>query len=218
MGYVMGVDEAGRGPVLGPMVVCGVAVTLDCMAEIESMGLKDSKKLSPKKREEFALKIKEICRYELLVIDPWQIDARVGGEETLNTLEVECFGSVIKKVRPEKVYLDACDVNAGRFGINVRNCLDFDLEIISSHKADSKYPIVSAASIVAKVHRDEAVSRISQTLGQDVGSGYPTDPVTIDFLKEYYKKYKKMPEFVRKSCKTTLNVIGDCMQSRLTEY
>lgn len=218
MGIIAGVDEAGRGPVIGPMVVCGTAVSSEDIHEIESMGLKDSKKLTPKKREEFAVRIKQVCRYELVVVYPEQIDARVVNEETMNQLEVDCFSRVIRSLRPDIVYIDACDVNAGRFGINIRKCLDFEVEVISSHKADSTYPIVMAASIIAKVHRDEMVRSISEAIGEDVGSGYPNDPVTIDFLKRYYKKNKKMPDFVRKSWKTALNVISDCLQSRLTEY
>lgn len=215
---IMGVDEAGRGPVIGPMVVCGAAVKEGSVREVESLGVKDSKKLSPKKREELSVKILEICRVELCIVDPAHIDARVVNEESLNELEVECFSNVIKPVKPLSVYLDACDVNAERFGMNVRKCLGFELEVISAHGADVKYPIVSAASIVAKVHRDMLVRKISDEIGEDVGSGYPADPVTMDFLKSYYKKHKTMPGFVRKTWKTSANVISDCLQSRLDSY
>lgn len=215
---ILGVDEAGRGPVIGPMVVCGVAIDSESIKEVESMGLKDSKLLTPKKREEFALKIKDACRYELIVVEAGQIDMRVPNEETLNVLEVECFSSVIKAIKPKVAYVDACDVNAERFGYNIRKGLDFELEIVSKHKADRDYPIVSAASIVAKVHRDSLVRKISESVGEDVGSGYPNDPATIEFLKNYYKKNKHMPPFVRKSWKTTTAIINDCMQSRLTGF
>lgn len=215
---IMGVDEAGRGPVIGPMVVCGAAVASDSLDQIESMGLKDSKLLSPKKREAFALKLKELCRYELMVVEPCQIDSRVPNEETLNALEVECFSRVIGSMKPKTVYVDSCDVNAERFGINVKKSLDFEVEVISRHYADRDYPIVSAASILAKVHRDYLVEKISESMGEDVGSGYPHDPVTIEFLKSYYKKNKRMPECVRMSWKTTENVINDCLQSRLTGF
>ncbi|MCD1295463.1 ribonuclease HII [Methanocella sp. CWC-04] len=215
---IMGVDEAGRGPVIGPMVVCGAAISEDDLHEIESMGLKDSKKLTPKKREEFSIRLKDVCKFELLVVEPSQIDLRIPNEESLNMLEVECFSKVILKSRPDIVYIDSCDVNPGRFGLNVKKLLDFEAEIISAHQADSKYPIVSAASIIAKVHRDSLVRKISESIGEDVGSGYPGDEVTIEFLKRYYMKNKKMPEFVRKSWKTTANIINELSQARLTEY
>jgi ribonuclease HII len=214
----MGVDESGRGPVIGPMVICGAAVSEDRSDSLISLGVKDSKKLTAKKREELFFKLKEICRYELFVVQPKDIDDRVGFEESLNMLEVECFSKVIRSLRPDRAYLDSCDVNPGRFGMEVRKKLDFDLEIISSHKADENYPIVSAASIIAKVHRDSLIEKICEEAGEDVGSGYPGDEVTIQFLKKYYKKNKKMPHYVRKSWKTTTNIISECLQSRLFEY
>ncbi len=173
---VMGVDEAGRGPVIGPLVVCGAHMDQRSLSQIESMGLKDSKKLSPKKREAFAAELKEILKFELVVLSSDTIDARVGSEDNLNVLEVNCFADAIRAVKPGIVYVDACDVNAERFGFNIRRNLDFDLEIVSCHEADDKYPIVMAASILAKVHRDALVAGISEAMGEDVGSGYPNDP------------------------------------------
>ncbi len=135
-----------------------------------------------------------MLEFELVVLSSDTIDARVGSEDNLNALEVNCFADAIRKARPATAYVDACDVNAERFGFNIRRNLDFDLEIVSCHEADNKYPIVMAASILAKVHRDALISEISEKLGEDVGSGYPNDPVTIEFLKSYYKKNKKLPD------------------------
>jgi ribonuclease HII len=215
---VMGVDEAGRGPVIGPLVVCGAHMDQRSLAQIESMGLKDSKKLSPKKREAFAAELKEIMKFELVVLSSDTIDARMGSEENLNVLEVNCFAEAIRAVKPGTAYVDACDVNAERFGFNIRRNLDFELEIVSCHEADNKYPIVMAASIIAKVHRDALVAEISAKMGEDVGSGYPNDPVTIEFLRSYYKKNHKMPDCARMSWKTTHAIIADCLQARLFEF
>jgi ribonuclease HII len=215
---IAGVDEAGRGPVIGPMVVCGVAVSPGKLKKLEGMGLKDSKLLTPKRREELALRIRKACSYELIVVSPEEIDSRLAAGGTLNEIEVECFAKAIEALRPEVVYIDACDVNAERFGINVRRLLGFEAEVVSRHNADKEYPIVSAASILAKVHRDALVKKISTEVGEDVGSGYPNDPMTIRFLKGYYSKNGEMPPFVRKSWKTTSTVIGDCLQSRLTGF
>jgi ribonuclease HII len=215
---VMGVDEAGRGPVIGPLVVCGAHMDRLSLSQIESMGLKDSKKLTAKKRESFAAELKEILEFELVVLRPDTIDARVGSEENLNGLEVNCFADAIRAVKPGTAYVDACDVNAERFGHNIRRSLDFDLEIVSCHEADNKYPIVMAASIIAKVHRDALIAEISEAMGEDVGSGYPHDRVTIDFLKSYYKKNKRMPDCARKSWKTTHAIIADCLQARLFQF
>jgi ribonuclease HII len=215
---VMGVDEAGRGPVIGPMVICGAHIDRRALSAIESMGLKDSKKLTPKKRETFAAVLRETLDYRLEVLWPEEIDARVYGEDTLNELEVNYFADIIRETKPHIAYLDACDVNPERFGLNIRRRLDFDLEIVSCHEADNKYPIVMAASILAKVHRDGLVLEISERLGEDVGSGYPNDPVTIEFLRSYFKRHKKMPDCCRKSWKTTGAIIADCLQARLSQF
>jgi ribonuclease HII len=215
---IMGVDEAGRGPVIGPMVVCGAHIDQRALSTIESMGLKDSKKLTAKKREAFAAELKEMLEFELVVLPPDTIDARVGSEENLNMLEVNCFADAIRAVKPGTAYVDACDVNAERFGFNIRRSLDFDLEIVSCHEADDIYPIVMAASILAKVHRDALIIEISEKLGEDVGSGYPNDPVTIEFLKSYYRKNKKLPDCARKSWKTANAIIADCLQARLFQF
>ncbi|HTY90508.1 MAG TPA: ribonuclease HII [Methanocella sp.] len=215
---IAGIDEAGRGPVIGPMVVCGVSVSEKKHRKIKSMGLKDSKLLTPKKREEFAVKIKEVCEYELVVVSPERIDSRADDETNLNELEVECFSNILRALRPAVAYVDACDVNAERFGINVKKGLDFELDIVSRHNADRDYPVVSAASILAKVHRDALVQEICESIGEDVGSGYSHDPITREFLRGYYKKNKCMPPFVRKSWKTTTAIINDCLQARLFQF
>jgi ribonuclease HII len=215
---IMGVDEAGRGPVIGPLVVCGAHIDQRSLASIESMGLKDSKKLSAKKRESFAAELKEMLEFELVVLSSDTIDARVGSEDNLNSLEVNCFADAIRAVKPGTAYVDACDVNAERFGHNIRRNLDFDLEIVSCHEADNKYPIVMAASIIAKVHRDALICEISEKIGEDVGSGYPNDPVTIEFLKGYYRKNKRLPDCCRRTWKTCDAIIADCLQARLFQF
>jgi ribonuclease HII len=215
---IVGIDEAGRGPVLGPMVVCGVSASEKKHRKLKAMGLKDSKLLTPKKREEFDVKIKEVCEYELVVVGPERIDSRCLDESNLNDIEVECFSQILRALKPKIAYLDACDVNAERFGLNVKKGLDFEVEVVSRHNADRDIPIVSAASILAKVHRDSLIKEICDSIGENVGSGYSHDAVTIEFLKGYYKKNKCMPPFVRKSWKTTTAVINDCLQSRLTGF
>jgi ribonuclease HII len=215
---IMGIDEAGRGPVIGPLVVCGAHIDQRDLPDIETLGLKDSKKLTAKKREALATELKGLLKYELVVLTPGAIDARVGSEENLNALEVNCFAETIRKAKPAVVYVDACDVNAERFGFNIRQALDFELEVVSCHEADNKYPIVMAASILAKVYRDGLIEEISEAMGADVGSGYPNDPVTIEFLKDYYKEHKKLPECCRRSWKTCNAIIADCLQARLFQF
>ncbi|NJE25371.1 ribonuclease HII [Thermococcus sp. MV5] len=196
-----GIDEAGRGPVVGPLVIAAVVVDKSKLSKLETLGVKDSKKLSPKKREEL---FKEIIRlvddYFILKISPEEIDNR---ECTMNEFEVENFIKVLNSLnlKPDVLYIDAADVKEERFGEVIRKRLSFSPKIVAEHKADSKYLPVAAASILAKVTRDRAIEKLKEAYGE-IGSGYPSDPITRRFLEEYYKKHGVFPPIVRKSWKT----------------
>ena len=107
---------------------------------------------------------------------------------------------VIENLRPDIAYVDASDVLEDRFKQHILESLPFKVEIISEHKADRSYPIVSAASIIAKVERDKEIAELAKKYG-DFGSGYPTDPKTISFLKQCLDSFDEYPAFVRKSWK-----------------
>lgn len=196
-----GIDEAGRGPVVGPLVIAAVVVDESKLSNLETLGVKDSKKLSPKKREEL---FKEIIRlvddYFILEISPEEIDNREG---TMNEFEVENFIKVLNSLnlKPDVLYIDAADVKEERFGEIIGKRLSFSPKIVAEHKADSKYIPVAAASILAKVTRDRAIEKLKEAYGE-IGSGYPSDPITRRFLEEYYKKHGVFPPIVRKSWKT----------------
>ncbi|KPU63134.1 ribonuclease HII [Thermococcus sp. EP1] len=196
-----GIDEAGRGPVVGPLVIAAVVVDESKLSNLETLGVKDSKKLSPKKREEL---FKEIIRlvddYFILEISPEEIDNREG---TMNEFEVENFIKVLNSLnlKPDVLYIDAADVKEERFGEVIGKRLSFSPKIVAEHKADSKYIPVAAASILAKVTRDRAIEKLKEAYGE-IGSGYPSDPITRRFLEEYYKKHGVFPPIVRKSWKT----------------
>lgn len=196
-----GIDEAGRGPVVGPLVIAAVVVDESKLSNLETLGVKDSKKLSPKKREEL---FKEIIRlvddYFILKISPEEIDNREG---TMNEFEVENFIKVLNSLnlKPDVLYIDAADVKEERFGEVIGKRLSFSPKIVAEHKADSKYIPVAAASILAKVTRDRAIEKLKEAYGE-IGSGYPSDPITRRFLEEYYKKHGVFPPIVRKSWKT----------------
>ncbi|MEM2110881.1 MAG: ribonuclease HII [Candidatus Bathyarchaeia archaeon] len=201
---VAGVDDAGRGPVLGPLVIAGVLVEEEALSNLVNLGVKDSKLLSPKRREQLAQEIFKIAKkYHIVKLSPAEIDIAV---ETgtklnrLNRLEAKAMAEVIRNLKPDIVYVDASDILAERFKQHIAEKVPFNVQIISEHKADRKYPIVSAASIIAKVERDRAVAELRKTYG-DLGSGYITDPKTLRFLEEWIKKHGSYPEFVRKSWK-----------------
>ena len=207
---ICGIDEAGRGPVLGPMVICGVCFFEADLEMLGNIGVKDSKKLSPKKRYELAKIIKNKCKsYKTIVVSAQEIDAREKKRITLNKLEEIKMAEIIEELKPNIIYIDAADVNEVRFGKSIQTLLNYSpKKIISKHKADDLYPIVSASSIIAKDMRDSIIEELKKSYG-DFGSGYPSDARTIKFLREWIKEKKKTPPLARKSWETTKKIIRE---------
>ncbi len=201
---VAGVDDAGRGSVIGPLVIAGVLMREEDIAKLKQLGVKDSKMLSPRRRETLAVEIKRIAKnYTVIKLTPKEIDQVVETGKRLhrlNRLEAQTMAKVIETLRPDVAYVDASDVLEERFKEHILESLSFKVQIISEHKADRKYPIVSAASIIAKVERDKEIAELTSKYG-DLGCGYPSDQKTIDFLQQCLKKLGEYPEFVRKSWK-----------------
>ncbi|MFH1972000.1 MAG: ribonuclease HII [archaeon] len=193
---IAGVDEAGRGPVIGPLVVAGVAIEEKNIKKLEELGVKDSKLLTPKRREELFSKIKELTEYKILIIPPQEVDDAVNSASmNLNWLEAVKYAMVINALNPDKAYVDCPSVNNKAFKEYMEQFLKKKPELIVENKADLNYPIVGAASILAKVTRDREIKKLREKYG-DFNSGYPSDPKTKEFLKKYHKKY---PEIFRHS-------------------
>lgn len=195
---VAGIDEAGRGSVIGPLVVCGVAVEEEREKYLERLKLRDSKKLSPKRRIILARKIRKIAECCPVKITAQDIDLLRSKDVNLNEIEKIAIKKIIGELEPDKVIIDSMDVKPERLKSEVEGYRE-NLEVVSEHKADDKYTIVSAASIVAKVERDKAIADLRKEF-PNIGSGYPSDPTTIAFLKEI--PYDEMPDFVRRSWST----------------
>jgi ribonuclease HII len=212
---ICGVDEAGRGPVLGPMVVAAVATDDD--AHLRRMKVKDSKKLTPAKREELALKIIDSCKVEYLVISHEEIDSR-GTKTSLNELEAVAFARLIDTLKADEVFVDACDVNEQHFSQMVSARLSYKPRMVCEHRADDSYPIVSAASIIAKTNRDRIVSEIQTEIGQEIGSGYASDPTTISFLQKWIKEKGDLPPYTRRSWATAKEAMSSSKTAKLTDW
>ena len=197
---ICGVDEAGKGPVMGPMVVA--AVSVENAKLIENLGFKDSKLLSSQRRLELFNLIKQNYSYEIEVINVEKIQ-EYRMKNQLNLLNRKAFEKVISRLNPKVAYVDAADVNEERFGreikVNLTNPNDTD--VISMHKADSMIPVVAAASIIAKQTRELEIKKLKKEIG-DFGSGYPSDERTIKFLKSYFHDNSRWPPGTRKSWKT----------------
>ena len=203
---ICGVDDAGRGSMLGPLVISGISIEKKNLKKLSSLGVKDSKKLSPKNREILYKKIVELVDdYYIAKISPRSIDSSVK-RHGLNELEAKYMAKVVSKLDSDTSYVDSCDVNPLRFGKEISR-LSNNHKIKSYHHADSRFVIVSAASILAKVTRDRAIEKLRKNY--DLGSGYPSDSKTVKFVTSYYKNNNSLPTFVRKSWKPVQKIIND---------
>jgi ribonuclease HII len=199
---IAGVDEAGRGCVIGPLVIAGILLKSESLPYLSELGVRDSKLLTPKRRESLYIEILKLTEKHFIIkVPPAQIDKFVRSDRKLhklNRLEAQTMAKIIDVLKPHEAYVDAADVLENRFGDHIEECLRNRIKIISEHKADQTYPIVSAASIIAKVERDQEIAKLTLKYG-DFGSGYLTEEKTICFLKRLLDRYGDYPSCVRKS-------------------
>jgi len=197
---IAGVDEAGRGPVIGPLVVAGVLAEEDDLEWLKKIGVRDSKQLTKNKREEIFDEIVSSLEYRAVFISPQEIDSARKSGISLNLLEASAFCSIINELTPKIAYIDCVGINAKKFEANILENLTIVCSLVVEHKADANHPVVGAASIVAKVLRDREIETLKVEYG-DFGSGYPSDPKTINFLERAILS-GELPEFVRTSWAT----------------
>lgn len=211
-----GVDEAGKGPVLGSMFAAAVRAPSGALPE----GVDDSKRLTDDRREELADRIGEDDRVTIGVaeVTPLRID---GGN--MNDLTVAAHAEALSGVvrDGDAGLCDAGDVDADRFGRRVAERVDADVDIDARHGADGSDPFVGAASIVAKSARERHVAAIAAEYGDAygaVGSGYPGDPTTRDFLETYVEATGELPPCARNSWSTCDSVLAEVPQSGLDDF
>jgi len=205
---VAGVDEAGRGSILGPMVVAGVRIDESKLKQLHLLGVKDSKKLAPRTRERLYRKIlKVVDDYYICKVKPEKIDQYVSMKR-LNTLEANAMAVVINRLKPQIAYVDSCDVKPERFRAAVMATLKCKARIDSSHHADSNNIAVSAASIIAKVNRDREIAKIGKRI-RNIGSGYPSDKRTMRFVNRWVRAHGKAPKFARSSWRPLRELLNE---------
>lgn len=203
---IAGVDEAGRGCVIGPMVVAGILISKEGIERILSLGNLDSKRFSRKGRERMLEIIEEIAMSSsVILISPREIDL-----SSLTKLEIRATARILCELDPDVAYLDLPVPSSGRGSVTYCDAIreelrkirpEKSLEIIGENKADSRYPVVGAASILAKVTRDREIERLKEIYG-DFGSGYPGDRRTIEFLKDWLSRNGELPDCVRMRWRT----------------
>ena len=218
MGRVLGIEEAGRGPVIGPMIICGVLMEESDTSKLMELGVKDSKMLTPEKRNELFPKIQEVSEnHHLIIISPEEIDNRESNGLNLNDLEAVKMAEIINELKPDKAIIDTPSVNIKSFEKFLKKHLTHECELVCEHKADVKYPVVSAASILAKVTRDAEVRELERKLSVKLGSGYPSDPETQKFLEKYWDNLHKLP-FVRKTWSTVSDFYEKKVQKNIKDF
>ncbi|MEE9594474.1 MAG: ribonuclease HII [Candidatus Hydrothermarchaeales archaeon] len=196
-----GVDEAGRGPVFGPLVVAGLACDEEGLQALNSLCKRDSKRTPPKARAKLYEILTNEYSYRVIKIEPEELDSARESGISLNQLEAMKFGELIEALKPQKAFLDCADVIPQNFLDAVLRNLAHKCELVVEHKADERYPIVSGASIIAKVERDREIERLCEEYG-DMGSGYTSDPKTISFLEKWCREKGELPFFARRTWKT----------------
>lgn len=210
---ILGIDEAGRGPVIGPMVIAGVIL------ENPLKGVRDSKELTREERESLFKEICDACvEYNYIVIQPWEIDEK-RRIISLNELEALKIAELIElfENHPKEIIIDAPDVVPEQFAFRIKKYLKEPFNIKTEHKADKKYPVVSAASILAKVIRDREIEKLEKKYGK-IGTGYPHDEDTLRFIEAWIEENGELPVFARKSWWTSIRLLDKKFQRKLNDF
>lgn len=216
---ICGVDEAGRGPAIGPMVLAAAVIEVEKEAILRELGAKDSKLIPEPERERlFPLMQSTLSDFATVQLHAPEMDALMESD-SLNEIEAMKIGLLLNnlKVKPEVVYVDSPDPLASNFGKRIYSYLTFKPKIVAEHKADVNYPIVSAASILAKVERDREIRKIQEEFQHygDIGSGYPHDERTISFLQKYIQEFNSLPTCARKKWGTNVRLLDARYQTKL---
>jgi ribonuclease HII len=214
---ICGIDEAGRGPVIGPLVIAGVSVNESQEKKLIDIGVKDSKLLSPASRIHKFSQINDIAKDNMVIVcSCGEVDNEIQ-KTNLNILEAKISAKIIMHLKPREAILDCPSNNIPAYTQTMRSILGQkfnSLKLVCEHKADFKYPVVAAASILAKVTRDREIENIKNEIGYDFGSGYPSDPRTIAFLKKHYRDF----DIFRKTWATYKKVAVGRKQSNLMGF
>ena len=216
--YICGIDEAGRGPVIGPMVIAGVLIDKEDEPKLKAIGAKDSKLLTPYEREQMFEGIKKIAKdHVILIIQASEIDDAVRGIDglNLNRLEAKKTAQILNSLKPDIAYVDSPSTNLSAYSSLIQSQLTIKTKLICEHKADANYLSAAAASILAKVTRDREIERIKKEIGIDIGSGYPSDPKTVSFLDKHYLSHANL---FRKSWSSYTNRANRKFQSTLEGF
>lgn len=218
---IVGIDESGRGPVIGPLVMCALAISEEDEQKLKELNVKDSKELTKEKRKELQPIIQKIAKsIKLRIISPQEIDKAINSmHDNLNLLEArmsaEMINEMLDEMKINKIILDCPSPNLKSYYYYILKKLkNKDINLVCEHKADKHHVVVSAASIIAKVVRDREIENIKKNYGIDFGSGYMSDPKTAEFLKKNIENY----DFFRKSWVSFKIIADNKNQKKISDY
>ena len=218
MQSVLGLDEAGRGSVLGPLVIGAFAIDADAIPRLLDLGVRDSKLLPADRREKIYAELPGFGDCRSVHLGPARIDAAVA-KHGLNDLELATFAEIVRAVGPAETRADACDPNARRFARTLKALSGSEAPVKARHHMDRDDLVVGAASIVAKVERDRAIARLAAEIGEPVGSGYPSDPRTMQFLRRWTAaRGARGTSWLRQSWDPTKRLMRERWARRLEEF
>ncbi len=215
---IIGVDEAGRGSVVGPMVM-GLAGVKD-LKKLENLDIRDSKEMSKEEREKvFEDLIKVLDYYDYVIIEAKVINDMMSKNINLTNIELKFLKELLEKIEDDfELYLDSFSINKEKIRQIIENFGIKNLrKIIVDFDADKKYKITSAASIIAKVIRDREIRKLEEELNIPIGSGYPHDERTRKFI-EYALRNRKYLEYIRKEWQTVDKIREELFQTKLTQF
>lgn len=217
---ICGIDEAGRGALIGPMVIAGVVMDSKFEKILRTLGVKDSKKLTPKRRAELAPRIEELCKSVIVLRVPaCKIDSYRAKKINLDIIEAMKMAEIIDVSGANKVFVDSLEATPEKFKRRIEEHMTTDgIEMVVENYSDETYPVVSAASVIAKVERDKAIDDIKRKVNFDFGVGYSHDKRTINFVKKLLEEKKQLPPYVRQSWVTVQVLQEESWQRRLKDF
>jgi ribonuclease HII len=209
----MGIDEAGRGCVIGPLCVGACTVFEKDLHRLKEAGAKDSKELSDSERKEIAGLILPFSESRVIEITPEEID-----NENLNTLELRAIAKLIDGSDCKEVFIDSISKNEKRVEEMISRMIKRkDVKITAKIKGDQIFPVVSAASIFAKNRREDVIANLREKWG-DFGSGYSSDPKTNSYLRDFYKEKNFFPVIARKKWFTIERIQAEVEQRSVLDF
>jgi len=210
----VGVDEAGRGSIVGDMIVAAYAVEARRLGDLADAGVRDSKELTREARARLYRVLASLGWLAVASASPREID-----EENLNRVTARKVRLAVSRVlrmlggagRVELVVVDKFgDASAVKAALRSLGLARAEIRV--EEKADARYPVVAAASIVAKHVRDERIEVLRSLYGVR-GSGYPSDPETEEWLLNVFSRGEE-PPIIRYTWSTVKRLGGPWKRKR----